>query len=296
MKFKDSKAEIAKQEISSVDDITGLYIKFQNEHRNVYITKMGEKVFIYRSLGRAEYKKILDDPRFKSAAKEELICEVCVLWPEKFDFEDCDAGIPSVLCQEILKNSGLDKAEARTNILTFYRNEMWDIDNQMTCLINEAFPNIDIEEIESWDMEKTCKYLSRAEWKLHNLRGMKFNDAEHADELYGTGPETAVADGAARQRVVQPRTATKKPPDVVDKQQLDVPTGSPEKADTGAEVTSEKTIRGSSKKEKLTPEKIRELSIKYPGIDWGNDAVVKDGIEAFSKVPDTSHPALRAGS
>ena len=34
----------------------------------------------------------------------------------------------------------------------------------------KPFLNIDIEEIESWQMAKTAKYLSRAEWKLNVLR------------------------------------------------------------------------------------------------------------------------------
>ena len=38
-------------------DISQLYIKLMNEYRNIYIEKIENAVFIYRSIGRAEYHK-----------------------------------------------------------------------------------------------------------------------------------------------------------------------------------------------------------------------------------------------
>ena len=58
------------------------------------------------------------------------------------------------------------------SLIDVYREELETVDTQMSCIISEAFPNYDIEEIESWDMIKFCKIFSRAEWKLKNLRNM----------------------------------------------------------------------------------------------------------------------------
>lgn len=60
---------------------------------------------------------------------------------------------------------------------------MYDLDNQITAIIAEAF-NLDIEIVEQWDVEKTMKYLSRAEWTLHNLRGIPLKDAGVRQDNY----------------------------------------------------------------------------------------------------------------
>ena len=49
------------------------------------------------------------------------------------------------------------------SLIDVYREELETVDTQMSCIISEAFPNYDIEEIESWDMIKFCKIFSRAE-------------------------------------------------------------------------------------------------------------------------------------
>ena len=132
---------------------------------------------------------------------------------------------------------------------------MYDLDNQITCMINEAFPQFDIEEIEEWDVEKATKYLSRAEWKLHNLRGLNFT--EPRGDFYGTQqtqqqtspsqPETQPKASPQRERQYEP---------------------------------SNTTIRGGDKrKTKLTPDKIKEMEEfrkKFPefGSEWGGQYTV----------------------
>lgn len=245
-------------------DITELFIQFQEKYRNVFIEKIEDEIFIYRSLGRMDYKKIISDERFNNMEKEEIICQICVLWPENYDFENCDAGIPTVLTKRILRNSFLDSVESRRNILDFYRQEMFDLDNQISCIIHEAFPQFDLEEIESWDVEKTTKYLSRAEWKLHHLRGLPFVDPYEGQSLY----EQQDAQNNAEQKNVQTEEV-----------------GVPE---------TKSNARG-GKKEKLTPEKLRELKEKFPEIPWEQDTVLNEGIEGMKDSVDTTPPALRPG-
>lgn len=251
-------------------DITELFLNFKNQHRNVFIYQADNQVFIYRSLGRSEYRKILTDERFDDLMKEELICQVCVLWPEDFDYGESDAGLPTVLRKEILRNSYLDEDMSRTKCLQFYRSEMFDLDNQISCIINEAFPQFDIEEIESWDIDKTTKYLSRAEWKLHNLRGMSF--VEPQGDFYGNEVNKQQGKGYNDNRVrTEEVQAVRK------------------------EKPKDKTIRGASKGEKLTPDKLRELKAKFPDINWASDAGFS-GIEGLAQESiDTTPPALRPG-
>lgn len=254
--------KVQKQQEPRINDITSLVLELQQQHRNVFIHQIDGEVFIFRTLGRGEYKELLMDQRISDLEKEEVMCETCLLWPEQYDFQDCDAGVPATLAQAIMKNSFLDSVESRKAILNYYRDEMFDLDEQITCIINEAFPNFDIEEISHWDVEKTTKYLSRAEWKLHNLRGIPFHDIGEAMESF--------YEAANEQAQQQPQTE-----------------------ELGVE---EKTNTRGGKKEKLSPEKLAELKAKYPEIDWDNDAVLQEGMDALkNKDFDTSSPALRPG-
>ena len=121
------------------------------------------------------------------------------------------------------------------NMISYYRQETNTINSNITCIINEAFPNFDIEEIENWDMDKTIKYFTRAEWKLINLRQIPIDtDILEVIEANRTAPKE---DSAL--------------------EQID--------ADTSE-------IVGVNKKQPLTPEKLAELQRKFPGIDWAHDS------------------------
>lgn len=265
MKIQKTQEAAQTQQVLNTQDITELFFELKDEYRNVFIHQIDDQIFFYRSLGRKEYKEILENEQLDDLAKEEVICSVCTLWPENFDFENCDAGIPTVLAKAILKNSFLDSLEERRALMNYYRMEMQDIENQITCIINEAFPQYDIEEIESWDVEKTTKYLSRAEWKLHYLRNIPFQNGETLESFY----------------------------EQMEKQQQSANKPSVETVELGSE--SESGGRKKKAKEKLTPEKLRELKQKYPEIPWEQDTILTEGVEGMADSVDITPPALRPG-
>ena len=256
-------------------NLTDLYVDFAMQYRNVFIFQVEENSFIYRSLGRGEYREILQDKRFSDLKKEELICSQCLLYPDPqtIDWDEWDAGVPSVLLADILKHSYLDDVNMRRQLHNYYRKEMYEMDNQITCLINEAFPNYDIEEIEKWDVEKTTKYLSRAEWKLQNLRGIN---------IMTSSPGANVNDTQQQQAPQQARTRTQK------NEQVQKQT---KKNDSG------RTIRGGSRANKLTPEKMREREEflrKFPEFAGHDNGF--DGVESFKHIDVDDRPAaLRPG-
>lgn len=263
--------KIEQEPIQEKVDLTDLYFEFKSKWRNVFIYRLGEYDFIYRALGRKEYRDILEDKRFNDFEKEEIICDKCLLYPNEFDWENCDAGIPTELLKNILKNSYLESFESRTQVLDYYRTEMYDLDNQITAVIAEAF-NLDIEVVEQWDVEKTMKYLSRAEWTLHNLRGIPLVDTNNlrGDSSYENTKKRYPEEDFEKQK----------------QQKI-------KQEDTNND--SRTTIRGGSRKNKLTPELLRELQAKYPGIDWANDDGLR-GIEGLQQDGvDTESPALRPG-
>ena len=148
---------------------------------------------------------------------------------------------------------------------------MYDLDNQITCMINEAFPNIDIEEIENWDVEKTMKYFTRAEWKLHNLRGISFIDPEEEQKIdkIAHGKKVTTSDKAHNGRSKKEKLT-------------------PE--NIGAE--SGKKVKALKKdKSGMTYE---EFIAKFP--EFANDSVMSEGMNAFkNKEVSDLPPALRVG-
>ena len=252
-------------------DITRILLHLRRDYKTLYTYQFNDKVFIYRPVGRKEYKDLYLNDRIDDISKEEFLCSMCVLYPQNFDFENCEeAGLPTTLAAEIVKNSYLSE-ERRERVLNYFRQDMWDLDNQMTCVILEAFPNLDMETVENWDIETTCKYYARAEWTLHNLHGLQFKEKDPRFSYAGmpkdTKPQSEELD------IDSVITNTKKQQEVKQKPQ-------------------EKT--GNTK---LTPEKLQELKAKYPDIDWEHDSGMM-GIEGLASQPtvDTTSPALMTPS
>lgn len=237
--------------INSVDFAT-IISELEQKYRNIFWTIFEGEAYIYKALGRRDFRRIVSNEELSIEDKKDEIIKACIVYPEDFDIDDCIAGLINVLYSKIMEVSYLNDEESKANVIEYYRQDMYSLDNQITCLINEAFPNFDIEEIENWDLERTAKYLSRAEYKLQNFRGFEFNEAY----FQGTAP--------AEQ---------------------------PQEQQTEEEVKEE--IQ--SKKEKMTPERLRQLQAQFPEIDWANDVVAKGGIDAMGDSVDTTAPALRPG-
>lgn len=237
--------------INSIDFAT-IVAELEQKYRNIFWTIFEGEAYIYKALGRRDFRRIVSNEELPIEDKKDEIIKACIVYPEDFDIDDCIAGLINVLYSKIMEVSYLNDEESKANVIEYYRQDMYSLDNQITCLINEAFPNFDIEEIENWDLERTAKYLSRAEYKLQNFRGFEFNEAY----FQGT-----------------------------------VPAEQPQEQQTEEEVKEE--IQ--SKKEKMTPERLRQLQAQFPEIDWANDVVAKGGIDAMGDSVDTTAPALRPG-
>jgi hypothetical protein len=261
-------------------DFTQKFLDLQEEHKYVFIYKFDDLLFIYRPLGRSEYRNLTESEDYNNFQKEEIMCEACTLWPENFDFENCQyASLPSKMAIEILKNSFLDSNDARKNITMYFRKEMLETENQITCIINEAFPQFDIEEIEQWGIAKTAKYLSRAEWKLKNLRGAPILDTS----------DFMAMEQAAQQQQEQQASQAEEP------QEVDDDPLKHGKIETIQERQARLSKKG-NKKTKLTPQELAELRAKYPEMQWGNNVTEELTMDNFGKdVVDSTPVALRTG-
>lgn len=260
MKLKTS----ANKPASEVD-LKELFGDFTEKYKQVFMHDFGESgVFIFKALGRKDFKDLLDTDVVSDFDKEEIICEQCVLYPQNYDFENCEeAGLPTELCKLILEKSLLKSSDQLSKAIHYYRDKMaTDLDEQITNVIHEAFPEFTIEEISNWDVIKTADYMARSEYILHNLRGVPIVPVEQVPA------QQEVPQQNERQMSMQERFQP------VERREAPQPPQKP----------AQQTQPVKPGREKLTPEKLRELQMKFPGIDWAHDSVMTQGVEkAFSK-------------
>ena len=87
-------------------------IAWKKQFGKVYSTDIEGDVFIWRPLNRYEYKQIMATPNTNELIREEMICEICVLFPYGYSYEHMvneAGGIPSMLAEQIMQKSGFTR-------------------------------------------------------------------------------------------------------------------------------------------------------------------------------------------
>lgn len=92
--------------------------QWKAQYGDVYLTRYADdEVYIWRTLTRAEYKKVMALVDINPAGREEKICQIAVLFPQEFNElaqARGKAGVPTVLSEQIMEKSGfLPTEEAR---------------------------------------------------------------------------------------------------------------------------------------------------------------------------------------
>lgn len=154
--------------------LDALINKLTKQYDSLFFVELDEQLFIYRTINRKEYKDILRAD-IDDLEKQDQICKTCILYPENFNIDDCDGGIPQQLYKEIIEKSCI-LIEDMILLIEMNREEMDLLDNQMSCVIAEAFPSYKLEEIESMDMIQFIKLFTRAEWILNNFKDHRFSE------------------------------------------------------------------------------------------------------------------------
>ena len=143
------------------------------KHSAVFFSEIDGQLYSYRPLGRKEYKDILTNENISDLDKQDAIVKTALIYPPNLDLDDCPAGVPNQLCNDIVEKSCLDP-ESMLYLLHMERQEAEQLGSEMACIIAEAFPNYSLEEIESWNNFKFMKIYAQAEWVLKNIRGVQF--------------------------------------------------------------------------------------------------------------------------
>ena len=155
--------------------------QWKDEHYGaVYVIEIGDIAYIFRGLTKAEFRKA-NEYYSDDYERAEFVCRQCVLHPIIEDYSlDMYAGVPEVLTENILQESGFTLSSKEIDVRLYkYSQEMMTFDNQISCVIKEAFPDIALEEIENWQFDKILWYFSRAKWTLETLRGLTLEREEN---------------------------------------------------------------------------------------------------------------------
>jgi hypothetical protein len=86
---------------------------WKKQFGKVFATELetGE-TYIWRTINRFEYKEVMSIPNTNELTREEMICEVCVLFPSEYSYEDMvndKGGVPSMLAEQIMQKSGFTR-------------------------------------------------------------------------------------------------------------------------------------------------------------------------------------------
>lgn len=255
--------QISKKQEKKTIDFNELISIYSDKYDVVHHVQINGEDYIFRILGRKEYKRILYNESYTELDMEDDICKTCVLWPEDLDLDEIHAGTPTELCRNILENSFLDDISSTLRLLEFYQDEMNDLENQMICIISEAFPSYTLEEIESWNNLKFCKMFSRAEWKFNNLKQSELKSAtdviRDVINLQEEGYSKEEIELALQEEYTEKEQLQKEP------------------AMTFNSSESKEISRNG--KNKMTPEKLMELKQRFPEIKWDQDNHQKEKVE-----------------
>lgn len=145
-------------------------LKEQNiGHRILFFRfyKSNDMIFFFRNLTDEEYLNVYKIANSNEEI-EDYICQLCLLEPKQFNFNDSDfAGFSEKISKKIIEQSILKNNEIKNEYVT-QRSDMNDFKNQCIAIIKSQFKEFSFEELETWPISRILKYVSRAEF-IYNL-------------------------------------------------------------------------------------------------------------------------------
>lgn len=266
-----------------VIDLDELIEETYQKYFAVFFSEIDGQLYSYRPIGRKEYKDIVTNDSLNDLDKQDAIVKTAIIYPPDLDLDECPAGVPDQLCNDIIEKSCLDP-ESMIYLLHSNRLEAEQLGSEMACIIAEAFPSYTIDEIESWNNFKFMKVYAQAEWILKNIRGVQFqlDIVDYLADVAGVSSEALEEMGIVRQQEPAPQ------PQHIQQQQQ------PMRQQTQAPAAPAPKQKGNSK---MSPEQMRAYQDFVRQHPEFADAMQYDsaftGFE--SQTADTVNPALRPG-
>lgn len=156
-----------------MDELEKAKFELKKEYKNVFHVCIKGEDFIFRPLSKYEYDNLILGNSENIEKCSEFLCDLCVLYPKKFNFNNNDygyGGIISALAKNIITYSGFSNEDFIKGLIQKENHKNGnDLSRTMENIILFAFDNISIEEIQNWDIYKLVEMYSRALWLIINL-------------------------------------------------------------------------------------------------------------------------------
>jgi hypothetical protein len=267
-----------------VIDLDELIEETYQKYFAVFFSEIDGQLYSYRPIGRKEYKDIVTNDSLSDLDKQDAIVKTAIIYPPDLDLDECPAGVPDQLCNDIIEKSCLDP-ESMIYLLHSNRLEAEQLGSEMACIIAEAFPSYTIDEIESWNNFKFMKVYAQAEWTLKNIRGIQFqlDIIDYLADVAGISSDALEEMGITRQEEPAPQP---QPQHIQQQQSMQQQTQAP--------AASAPKQKGNSK---MSPEQMKAYQDFIKQHPEFADAMQYDaaftGMDSMSA--DTTNPALRPG-
>ena len=154
------------------------YKEEYNGHKLIYV-RFSNEDFIFRTLTVKEYEMImrLYTDTFK---QETAICSLGCLYPETYEFSECEFGVlPSVVAGYLKSLSDFDSSENIFNEY-YYAKANSNLYQQCMDLIKAFIGDYTYEEMEDWTWQKLMDMTVRAE-NIAKLQGYDYHIEENEE-------------------------------------------------------------------------------------------------------------------
>lgn len=160
-------------------ELLNYYKDLYSGHKIIYVRFL-DSDFIFRSLGRKEYKYILK--RYSERCEiEDAICNTTCIYPEDYDFDTCGfAGLNEYVADVIENVSGFNDINVILNEYNEAKNIV-TLESQCMDLIKAFIPEYTYEEMEDWPWSKLMQITARAE-KVAELKGFDWHIQDETEE------------------------------------------------------------------------------------------------------------------
>lgn len=140
-------------------------VELKRKWSSLYCLKVGEMCFLVRLLTKGEFIFFLGIRQYMLGVDDDFVFNNCVLYPElKTDeLDNLKAGIIPSVVEAVIELSGFSSPEMVQELIKENRSFMELADNQIVATLCKAFPQLDPEKIDNFDIQKIAHYLALAE-------------------------------------------------------------------------------------------------------------------------------------
>lgn len=145
-----------------LNDVQLEMIKENNNNEDLlYLSILGQD-YVFKMISPYEYRHVmmLAD---NQEDLEDMICQLCIVYPEDFSIDNALASVPKLVFKEILRCSGISDMNYIMDKMLEKKSENNYFFIQCQNIVKAAFPEYSYDDIKQWTWNKLIEYAVRAE-------------------------------------------------------------------------------------------------------------------------------------